>query len=85
MDDILELLGTIPYDQRSSDSETAKDLRAMIQGQAVKRQQNSLRFQKESATQNRVASVPQELVPMMMQKDEAATEAPGDVGVLFGE
>lgn len=92
MDDILELLGTIPYDQRSGDGQTSKELRKMIQERAITRQQNSLRFQRDSEMKNRQMAVPQEMQQILMQAEGGEqqgpeqAQAPGaDVGALFGE
>lgn len=92
MDDILELLGTIPYDARSGDGPTSKELRQKIKDRAVTRQQNSLRFQRDSEMKNRQMSVPQEMQQLLMQAEGGGVEqqsqdqAPGaDVGALFGE
>lgn len=70
--DILALLGTIPYPERSSGGPVTQEIRAAIQAKAVKQLQNSQRFQREATAKNKAYSLPPEMQQIMQQQDMQA-------------
>lgn len=69
MDDILELIASVPYDQRSSGGTATLALRKSLQERYVKRQRDSLLFQKQSAAKNRASTTPEEIQQIIAQRE----------------
>lgn len=86
MQDMLELLLSIPYEERVAGGQLSQDIRKALQDKAVKKQANSEAFQAQSAQQNAAFSLPKEFqgqMPMPQPEQEMGAEVPADIGVLF--
>lgn len=77
MDDLLELIASIPYSERSSGGAATLALRKSLQERYAKRQQQSLLFQSQSAAKNRATSTPEEIQQMIAQMENPDLPQPG--------